>query len=320
MEEDKNKTVDIFVKHFEESKQYYDKDKKFLNQGNYVGAYIKTISEYINQSNDSTLLGLYGSIKDTTEFLSKKLIEKEIIPKTRTTLSLKAVSEVIIHLLHKYTSKKTNEDLSTIKTHLVNITNDLYVLSYHAKDKISSFFSHSIKNGCTILVHGYSSTIAYSLIQGRKQGKRFKVYITKAQPDDCGTLMEEELKKNDIDAKVILDIAIGFYMKDVDYVLVGADAVCENGGIINKIGTFTLAICAKNFKKPFYVMIDSLKFLKIYPLDQVDVQQSLSKYIIEEDQVCCDYTPPEFITLLFTDIGILTPSAVSDELIQVFYT
>ena len=67
-------------------------------------------------------------------------------------------------------------------------------------------------------------------------------------------------------------------------------------------------------------MIDSLKFLKIYPLDQVDVQQSLSKYIIEEDQVCCDYTPPEFITLLFTDIGILTPSAVSDELIQVFYT
>lgn len=31
----------------------------------------------------------------------------------------------------------------------------------------------------------------------------------------------------------------------------------------------------------------------------------------------CDYTPPQFITLLFTDLGILTPSAVSDELIKV---
>ena len=319
MEEDKNKPVDIFVKFFAESKKS-DINDSFSNQGNYVGAYIKTISAFISQSNDNTLQNLYNSIKETTEFLSKKLIEKEIIPKTRTTLSLKAVSEVIIHLLHKYTSKKTNEDLSTIKTHLVNITNDLYVLSYHAKDKISNFFSYSIKNGSTILVHGYSTTIAYSLIQARKQGKRFTVYITKAQPDDCGTIMEEELKKNDIDAKLILDIAIGFYMKDVDYVLVGADVVCENGGIINKIGTFTMAVCAKHFKKPFYVMIDSLKFLKMYPLDQVDVQQTLSKYIIDNGDVCCDFTPPEFITLLFTDIGILTPSAVSDELIQVFYT
>ena len=316
MEEDKNKSVDIFVKFFQESKTS-DINDSFSNQGNYVGAYIKT---FISQSNDNTLQNLYNSIKETTEFLSKKLIEKEIIPKTRTTLSLKAVSEVIIHLLHKYTSKKTNEDLSTIKTHLVNITNDLYVLSYHAKDKISNFFSYSIKNGSTILVHGYSTTIAYSLIQARKQGKRFTVYITKAQPDNCGTIMEEELKKNDIDTKLILDIAIGFYMKDVDYVLVGADVVCENGGIINKIGTFTMAVCAKHFKKPFYVMIDSLKFLKMYPLDQVDVQQTLSKYIIDNGDVCCDFTPPEFITLLFTDIGILTPSAVSDELIQVFYT
>ena len=57
-------------------------------------------------------------------------------------------------------------------------------------------------------------------------------------------------------------MSIGYYIKDIDCVVVGADAVCENGGILNRIGTYTIAICAKNFKKPFYVMVESLKFLK----------------------------------------------------------
>lgn len=110
---------------------------------------------------------------------------------------------------------------------------------------------------------------------------------------------------------------------DIDAILVGADAVCENGGIINKIGTFTIACVAKSFKKPFYVMVESLKFLKMYPLNQSDVPFPSDEFKKENglnyNYSVCDFTAPEFITLLFTDIGIFTPSAVSDELIQMFY-
>ena len=56
----------------------------------------------------------------------------------------------------------------------------------------------------------------------------------------------------------------------VDAIFVGCEAVVENGGIINKIGTFTLALVAKTFQKPFYVFTESLKFLKEYPLKQED--------------------------------------------------
>ena len=41
--------------------------------------------------------------------------------------------------------------------------------------------------------------------------------------------------------------------------------------------------------------------------------------LLKVDNPSCDYTPPEYITLLFTDLGILTPSAVSDELIKLYY-
>ena len=48
--------------------------------------------------------------------------------------------------------------------------------------------------------------------------------------------------------------------------LVGAEAVMENGGIVNRIGTLTIAMCAKAYNKPFYVFAESLKFMKRFPL------------------------------------------------------
>src|SRR5690606_27174809 len=101
---------------------------------------------------------------------------------------------------------------------------------------------------------------------------------TESRPENDGEVMAKALVDHGIDAKVILDISIGYHMKDIDFIVIGADAVCENGGIINKIGTFTISLCAKNFKKPFYVMVESLKFLKMYPLDQYDVPQCINKF------------------------------------------
>ena len=47
--------------------------------------------------------------------------------------------------------------------------------------------------------------------------------------------------------KLILDSSVGTIMSEIDMVFLGAEAVVENGGIINKTGTFTMALCAKSF-------------------------------------------------------------------------
>ena len=106
-------------------------------------------------------------------------------------------------------------------------------------------------------------------------------------------------------------------------VFVGAEAVLENGGIVNRVGTFTIALCAKAYNKPFYVFAESLKFLKFFPLQQSDVFNIVDDGIEEDSnddisKILIDYTPPEYISELFTDIGIFTPAAVSDELIKFF--
>ena len=80
-------------------------------------------------------------------------------------------------------------------------------------------------------------------------------------------------------------------------------------------------MCAKSFKKPFYVASESLKFLDIFPLSMKDFEfGGIQEAIDGFDNPLADFTPPEYITLLFTDLGTFTPSAVSDELIQFYHT
>jgi len=136
-----------------------------------------------------------------------------------------------------------------------------------------------------------------------------------------------------------MDSAVAYIMDKVDLVLVGAEGIVENGGIVNKIGTYQISLVASAFKKPFYVAAESFKFMRLYPLTQRDIT-NLKSYSdkkefkfcsqcapedvvllkdIKVDNVTNDYTPPSYITLLFTELGILTPSAVSDELIKLYY-
>ncbi|KAK6022150.1 initiation factor, subunit 2 family protein [Ostertagia ostertagi] len=108
-------------------------------------------------------------------------------------------------------------------------------------------------------------------------------------------------------------------------VAVGAEGVMETGGIINKIGTLNVAIVAKTMNKPFFVMAESIKFVKEYPLNQADIPEEF-KYrtsVLENKDLSIehpmvDYTSPQYINLLFTDLGILTPAAVGEELIKLY--
>jgi translation initiation factor eIF-2B subunit alpha len=132
-------------------------------------------------------------------------------------------------------------------------------------------------------------------------------------------------------------------MESVDMVLIGADGVAENGGIINKLGTLAMATCAAAYGKPLYVAAESYKFARLFPLNQKDLpgpppatatttaaadpassptSSSSSRRPLDKSirllNPAVDFTPAKYITLLFTDLGVLTPSAVSDELIRLY--
>ena len=236
-------------------------------------------------------------------------------------------------------------------------------ISLAARDRIAQVGLPFIQDGMTVLTHGWSRVVASLLVNASKQGKNFEIIILEGRPDASGAKAAKVFAESGIPTTVVLDSAVGFVMENVDLVIVGAEGVVENGGIVNKIGTYATAIAAKELGKPFYVAAESYKFARLFPLNQSDLPESMdnstglnfvdtSSWIATDGLVGkqqnkqqssdknetdipglvqfaeelpikvknpkCDYTPAKYITLLLTDLGVLTPSAVSDELIRLY--
>uniref|UniRef100_A0A7S2RC42 Translation initiation factor eIF2B subunit alpha n=1 Tax=Eucampia antarctica TaxID=49252 RepID=A0A7S2RC42_9STRA len=236
-------------------------------------------------------------------------------------------------------------------------------ISLAARDRIAQVGRSFIQDGQTVLTHGWSRVVASLLLKASKR-KQFEIIVLEGRPDASGAKAAKIFADAGIPTTVVLDSAVGYVMERVDLVIVGAEGVVENGGIVNKIGTYATAIVARELGKPFYVAAESYKFARLFPLNQSDLPESmdahtrldfvdtaswnatgglvgkksdkdniddkeqqnssvpglvkLSESAIKVKNPKCDYTPAKYITLLLTDLGVLTPSAVSDELIRLY--
>jgi len=179
--------------------------------------------------------------------------------------------------------------------------------------KVAKTGQNFISDGSTILVHSCSKVVFYTLREAARVNKRMTVFVTESCPSKAGLVMNKWLQEEGIKSQVISDSAIGFFLEKVDLVLVGAEVVVKNGGIINRIGCYPLAVCAAAVNKPLYVLVESYKFSQIYPLKQEDIPHKF-----RAQEVGVDYTPPKYVTLLITDLGPLATAAVSDVLMQLY--
>lgn len=191
------------------------------------------------------------------------------------------------------------------------------------------------------MTHGYSRVVLSVLRKAVRSDRRISVIATESRPQNNGVTLASRLAEEGIPVTLISDSAAAHMMDQVDLVFVGAEAVVENGGIINNMGTYQLALVAKAHNKPFYVAAETFKMTRDYPLNQQSIPiqtfapapqtsdvpapsvhsprtntQQTDSLAVECHLPMLDYTPPQYITLLFTDLSVLTPSAVSDELIK----
>ncbi|KAJ3200560.1 Translation initiation factor [Entophlyctis luteolus] len=152
-----------------------------------------------------------------------------------------------------------------------------------------------------------------------KRNKRFSAIVTESRPSKNGEKSVNAFRKLGVPVQLIPDSAVGFVMEKVDLVLVGAEAVVENGGLINQMGTYQIALVAKAANKPFYAVTESYKFVRMFPLSQSDVELPEHKKVDQATQASnysfvsahhVDYTPPHLVSSLITNLGVLTPSGV----------
>ncbi|KAK7277028.1 hypothetical protein RIF29_18177 [Crotalaria pallida] len=279
-------------------------------------AAIRALAAVIRSSNATTMMELEFELKTASDSLKSW---------DTTSISLTAGCDLFMRYVTR-TSALEYEDFNSAKSRLIERAEMFGELSYKARKIIAMLSQDFIFNGCTILVHGFSRVVLEALKLAAQNKKLFRVFCTEGRPDRTGLRFSNELAKLDVPVKLLIDSAVAYSMDEVDMVFVGADGVVESGGIINMMGTYQIALVAHSMDKPVYVAAESYKFARLYPLDQKDLAPALrpidfgvpipSK--VEVERSARDYTPPQYLTLLFTDLGVLTPSVVSDELIQLY--
>ena len=190
--------------------------------------------------------------------------------------------------------------------------------------------SELLNDNDTIMTHcnaGALATVGYGTALGviraaKDSGKNIKVIATETRPIQQGSrLTAFELKHDGINVSLIPDTAVGYTIANslVNKIVVGADRILRTGHVYNKIGTYQIAIIAKQHDIPFYVAA---------PLSTFDMQSDPEDIVIEQREAsevtgigdkktapdginvinpAFDMTPPELISGIITEKGIAKP-------------
>lgn len=188
-----------------------------------------------------------------------------------------------------------------------------------------------IHDGASILTHcntGALATAGYGTALGVvraafEEGKRLTVYVDETRPYLQGArLTAWELQKEGIPFVLITDNMAGYFMKQgkVDMVMVGADRIAANGDVANKIGTYGLAVLAREHNIPFYVAaplstldlgLPSGEEIPIEERDPEEVTQFLGTPIAppgaQAANPAFDITPARLVSAIVTEVGIARP-------------
>lgn len=197
--------------------------------------------------------------------------------------------------------------------------------------RMGRFGQQLLPDSGTILTHcnaGALATAGYGTALGViraavENGKRLRVVADETRPFLQGArLTAWELWKDNIDVRVISDNMSGSLMRQglIDAVIVGADRIAANGDVANKIGTYVVAVLAKQHDIPFYVAAPfSTLDLKIpdgshIPIEQRDPSEvtHIGGVRVVPDGVSVfnpafDVTPNQFVTAIITDRGVALP-------------
>jgi translation initiation factor 2B subunit (eIF-2B alpha/beta/delta family) len=200
-----------------------------------------------------------------------------------------------------------NEGLEAVKGFAISKADELAKASLRAVARIAAYGAKLIAGGDRIITHSYSSTVVAVLKKAFSQGKGIEVIVTRS--GGSGQRTAKELESGGLVVTLIDDTAIGRHISGADKAIIGADRVCADGGIVNGIGSYQLALAAQKAGVPLYVLAETLKLDPGRKSNQVDLEG--------EGPSAFDITPLELVAGVVTEAGLLSPPEVIAYLVRI---
>ena len=181
-------------------------------------------------------------------------------------------------------------------------------LAEEAKREIGNIGSELIDENEVVITHSFSSAVLEIFRAAKGKGKHFRVILTESAPDYEGIALARELEKLGVPFEVITDAQLGLFAEKATLALVGADNVTQDGAVVNKAGTYLLALACHDKGVPFYAAAESFKLHPKLASGEVElVERPYARQGYRVRNHLFDVTPWRYVRGVITEFGVLVP-------------
>ena len=227
--------------------------------------------------------------------------------------------------------KGDGQSLAAIRERLIEEAKSMHAEDIEANRALGHFGAELIPDGGTVLTHcnaGALATAGYGTALGViraavESGKSVSVFADETRPFLQGArLTAWELHQDGIPVTLITDNLAGHFMKlgRISCVVVGADRIAANGDVANKIGTYSVAVLARENNVPFYVAAPvSTLDLTMESGDEIPIEERPAREVTHVRDIALapagiqianpafDVTPNRYVAAIITEKGIARP-------------
>lgn len=227
-----------------------------------------------------------------------------------------------IHFVQQCYALHEAESIEQIKAHIIKLCERIIETSLAAVDQLGSYGGALIRDGDTVMMHSYSSSLMSCFKHAAQKGTKFKMICTESRPLRESRLAVKMLQSYGVPVTYITDASIWEFLPKADLVIMGVDALSFNGDVANKMGAALVTQLAMLCKVPVYVATE------IYKLDyrtqfgyRIQLERRTKDEMILPDDFeslegidvynqFFDLTPAYQVAGVITQYGILNPASV----------
>ncbi|HRJ86582.1 MAG TPA: S-methyl-5-thioribose-1-phosphate isomerase [Ignavibacteria bacterium] len=258
---------------------------------------------------------------------NRKNFEIHFYKVTETLRNSRPTAKNLFYALDRMTKvfeENIEKDFNEIEDLLLREADAIYDEDAEMCKRIGVNGAELITDKMTILTHCNAGELATGgigtalgiIYTAKQQGKDLFVYADETRPLLQGSrLTAFELEQNEIDFDIVIDSMAANLMKDqmIDCVIVGADRIASNGDVVNKVGSYSLAVNCAFHKIPFYVAA---------PGSTIDFETAAGKDIEIEERDPDEVTKVHGEKITLPEYGVMNPAfdLVPNELITAIIT
>lgn len=163
-----------------------------------------------------------------------------------------------------------------------------------------------------LMTLSHSGTVERLLLEAAP--KDCRVFILESRPRLEGRNLALRLRRARLEVTILTEAQAGLYLPECERVLVGADSMGRDLGVVNKAGTFPLAVLARFHEVPFEVAADTFKVRRDLDSEDIPLEEGDPAEVWEGHAAWCrntyfDRTPPELVSAWITERGVLDAAA-----------